>query len=116
MLAPDVEQERALLGAQLAPTPTVGARARFEGLEATPAVCLVPALERRRAIALRGTAAGRPIAALRQFANFDRQIAARQLATNQRADDFGTKQSHRLGVVTRAEQVFGHKISFGLGG
>src|SRR3977135_3964117 len=57
MLAPNVEQELALLGGQLARAATVGARVGLEAIEAIPLVGVVPTLERRGAIALRGAPA-----------------------------------------------------------
>src|SRR5882672_1570473 len=112
MLAPDVEQERSLLGGQLARASAVGARVGLEALETLPLVRVVPTLDRRRAIALRSAPAWRAIAHLGQLGNLGSELAARQLATNQRADELSAKQGNLLRVVTRSEQVFGHGISF----
>src|SRR5882724_6855625 len=116
MLASDVEQELALLGQKLATAAAVRACARLERGQAAVAVGVQPALQRRDAVDLGGAPARRSEPQLGELADLDGELPAGQLPPSQRANHLGTKQSDRLGMVMRAEQVVGHRISFGAAG
>jgi hypothetical protein len=115
VLAPDVEQERALLGRQLAGTTAIGARVGPERLESTASVGVDPALERRHAVLPGGAPTGRPVRALGELAKLGGELATVQLTAGERADDLGAKQGNRLGVVAGNERI-GHGSSIGHGG
>ena len=114
VLAPDVEQQLALLGRQLAGAAAVGARVGPERVEPTAPVRVVPALEGRGAVALGRAVAGRPVLALGQLADLGGELAVVELAAGERADDLGAEQGDRFGVVAGNERI-GHGFSIGRG-
>jgi hypothetical protein len=113
VLAPDVEQELALLGRQLTTTAAVGACPGPERGEAPATVGVQPALQRRLAVDFGRASPGGSEPKLGELADLGGELTAGQLAPSERADHLSTKQGDRLGMVMRAEQVIGHGISFG---
>jgi hypothetical protein len=92
-----------------------GAAAIASGLwakrfEATAAIGVVPALERRHRVAARRVGVGGPKAPGGDLAERRAKLAPRELAAGERADDFRTENCHRLGMVLR-RQSFHEGIS-----
>ncbi len=117
VLAPDIEQELALLRPQLAGATSVGARCRAQPGEAVGSIRVEPSLQGRGAETSRARVARRPVALGGQRTHRGCQIAAVELAAGQGADDLGTEQGDRLGVVAWAQGlVVGHAEFSGAAG
>jgi hypothetical protein len=78
-LAPNVDQELALLFGEVATAAVVSSTTRLERVEAAVLVRVVPALERRHRKRSRVIAAGLTTALLRELAKRSDEIAARKL-------------------------------------
>jgi hypothetical protein len=111
VLAPDVEQELALLGRQLARAAAIRARRWAERVETTAAVRVEPALDGGEAELLGDPAAGRAIFAGGDRAERGGELAARQLALDHGADDRRAEQGDSLAVIARHQGLSGHEDS-----
>ena len=103
VLLANVEQKLPLLLSELLTAPSVAARSRLQGVEATGLVGVMPPLERGERVGLAKLGSWRAKPLFAELEQGVRELAAIELAACQCSDDFAAKQRHRLGVVFRAE-------------
>jgi hypothetical protein len=104
VLLADVEEELALLGAELTAVAPITAREGPKRVEAAATVGVVPALERRHRDAAGDVRAGRPEALLRERVQRGAQLTAVQVLAGERAHDLAAKARDGLGVVLGRER------------
>src|SRR5579863_2288770 len=110
VLAPDVEEQRAERGIEVASAPAIGTRLRHERIEAPRPEVVEPALERRDRVATRYVAARRPHPLLADAAQDRAALAVVELATGELADEAVAKDRHLLAVILGGQMV--HEVSF----
>ena len=103
VLAANVAEQGAKLGAEIAPAASVGAGCGAQAVHASQAKRVVPALERGDRVAARTVRLRRPMPLLGKRTERDGELAAGQIARQQGADDRVSKVGHGLAVVPGME-------------
>jgi hypothetical protein len=102
VLPPNVEQQCALLGRELATATTIRAQPRLERDEAAGSIQVDPSLQRRRCDATCEACTRHAKSDLGERSERGAELAARELPMRESADNLGAKQSDRLGMIAWA--------------
>ena len=103
VLAPDVEQQLAKLLGEVLCEAAITAGLRAKPSEATSAIRVEPALQRRHRVGARAGRARRPIARLAQDAQLVRQLPMREIAEHDGAKYRRAKDRDLLGAIARLQ-------------